>query len=85
MIFRIVNAMLKVVDILVGTRVTMNGLFQMNGCNCMLKDLEKKQTENTPKNIGSHKTEKIFTIAFLIVTVSVILLLFVVRNIDTSQ
>ena len=63
----------------------MNGLFQMNGCNCMLKDLEKKQTDNTPKDIGSHKTEKIFTIAFLIVTVSVILLLFVVRNIDTSQ
>ena len=51
----------------------------------MLNDLEKKQIENTPKDAGSKKAEKMFTVAFLLVTVSVILLLFVVRNIDISS
>ena len=51
----------------------------------MLNDLEKKQTENTPKDAGRKKAEKMFTVAFLLVTVSVILLLFVVRNIDISS
>ena len=51
----------------------------------MLKVLENKQTEYTPKDAGSKKTEKMFTVAFLLITVSVILLLFVVRNIDISS